>query len=89
MSARKTVCVYCSSRQFLFAYYISEVTILNWHLCTSNVLMCLCQAKRLKEQEEMLAKERWELAAIEEQRRAQEKERAKVEFRYASSASVL
>jgi len=36
----------------------------------------------LKEQEEMLARERWELAAIEEQRRAQEKERAKVEFRY-------
>ena len=29
----------------------------------------------------MLAKERWELATIEEQRRAQEKERAKVEFR--------
>jgi len=30
----------------------------------------------------MLAKERWELAAIEEQRRLQEKERARVEFRY-------
>jgi len=30
----------------------------------------------------MLARERWELAAIEEQRRAQEKERVKVEFRY-------
>jgi len=30
----------------------------------------------------MLAKERWELSAMEEQRRAQEKERAKVEFRY-------
>ena len=44
--------------------------------------MCLFQAKRLKEQEEMLAKERWELAAIEEQRRLQEKERARVEFRY-------
>jgi len=29
----------------------------------------------------MLAKEKWELAAIEEQRRVQEKERAKVEFR--------
>jgi len=41
-----------------------------------------CQAKRLKEQEEMLARERWELAAIEEQRTAQEKERAKIEFRY-------
>ena len=44
--------------------------------------MCLCQAKRLKEQEEMLAKERRELAAIEEQRRAQEKQHAKAEFRY-------
>jgi len=44
--------------------------------------MCCCQAKRLKEQEEMLARERWELAAIEEQRRAQDKERAKMEFRY-------
>jgi len=42
----------------------------------------LFQARRLKEQEEMLAKERWELSAMEEQRRAQEKERAKVEFRY-------
>jgi len=30
----------------------------------------------------MLARERWELAEIEEQRRQQEKERAKVEFRY-------
>jgi len=45
-------------------------------------LMCFCQARRLKDQEEMLAREKWELAAIEEQRRAQDKERAKVEFRY-------
>jgi len=35
----------------------------------------------LKDEEEMLEKEKWELAAIEEQRKAQEKERAKVEFR--------
>jgi len=34
----------------------------------------------------MLARERWELAAIEEQRRSQEKERAKVEFRYGVQA---
>jgi len=52
------------------------------YLCTINILMCFYQTKLLKEQEEMLARERWELAEIEEQRRAQEKERAKVEFRY-------
>lgn len=49
---------------------------------TMLYLMCFCQARRLKDQEEMLAREKWELAAIEEQRRAQDKERAKVEFRY-------
>ena len=35
----------------------------------------------------MLARERWELADIEEQRRVQEKERAKIEFRYGAHAS--
>ena len=52
------------------------------HALTRMYLMCFCQAKRLKDEEEMLAKEKWELAAIEEQRRVQDKEHAKVEFRY-------
>jgi len=37
----------------------------------------------------MLAREKWELAAIEEQRRAQDKERAKVEFRYMFKVVLL
>lgn len=53
------------------------------------IVYILYQAKRLKEQEEMLARERWELAGIEEQRRAQEKEHAKVEFRYRVQTSSV
>ena len=40
------------------------------------------QTKYLKKQEDLLMKAKWELADIEEERRKQEKERAKMEFRY-------
>lgn len=55
--------------------------VYRWHKCTAYIKFCfLFQAEHLKQEQEALMSQRWELEKLEDERKRMEESRRKTEF---------